>query len=417
MLSKERHQTATGPYYEDFDNADSRRNFPKGKFEDFRKFLTSRSNETETEKLDKLAVTWRSEFVREATERLLRGLFVALPILSIFIFAYTIFYYIGSLLSRNIFEFSALSSYAPQVTAILAVSALVFFGWRLVRRLVSDVIAWTTVHESQENFLVRERRVRLAQKIVKDVLEDENCSRCILIGHSLGSSIILEAFQRQNALCRATNISESERASAIGSIRKVSHIFTIGSPIEKISSLFYADSGKNHRYHKIRHSNPNRLAWPAWHTSGSPRLVNFWSRYDLISSRISSLQPANNAPWKGVENVEVAPVGAPFPLAAHSGYFRDTGAMSVIYQAIASGKISDQRLIRSEFKSEIKLKSKITLTLLFLTSIIGAFVWVYLGGENGWLQLCVVLLMLLSLSATFSVVRNDFKRHWKANAD
>lgn len=415
MTVNERLRRKIDKCYEEFDNANGRRNFPKGKFADFRDYIASLSDEAESRLLDELAVDWRSKFVKETGARFLRGLIVVLPLFAITFLAYATAFYLGTLLPINIFGYPTLNSYVPHLFSVFAVAALFFFGWRLIERLASDVIAWTTVHESQENFLVRERRVGLAQKLVRDVLANPDCSRCVLVGHSLGSSIILEAFQRQNAICRATNMTESQRKLAIASIKKVSHIFTIGSPIEKISRLFYADSGENHRYHKIKHSNPNRLDWPAWNTSGGPRLVNFWSRYDLISSRIFSLRTPENVAWKGVENVEVAPNGAPFPLASHSGYFKDAGTMSVIYQAIASGKISDLRLTHSKFKSQIAVKTKLLLTLLFVVSILGACAWLLQGAKNGWLQSSVLFLTFSSVLATLTVVRKDYRRHRKEN--
>lgn len=416
MVVNERQRKKINKYYESFDNADGRRRFPKGRFKDFRQYIATLDNERETEALDKLAITWRSEFARMARERFFRVLVIALPVFAITSFVYAMSFYLVTLLFGNTLTSLNIHPSAPKFLAAFAVMVLLFFGWRHIRRLVSDIIAWTTVHESQENFLVRERRVKLAQKLVRDVLGDPNCIRCVLVGHSLGSSIVLEAFQRENTLCRATNICARHRELAIGSIKKVSHIFTVGSPIEKIASLFHADSGEHHRYHRVKHSNPNRLDEPAWDASGGPRLINFWSRFDLISSSISSLQALKNVSWNGVENIEVSPIGAPLPFSAHSGYFKDAGTISVIYQAIISGNISEKRLSRAKFSSKITRITKTLLLSLYAVLILGVCVWLFNGIDSGWLKLCLFLLLFLSLAATFVVVRKDYTRHRCENA-
>jgi len=280
--------------------------------------------------------------------------------------------------------------------------------WRAARRLVSDVIAWTTVHESQKNYLVRERRVKIAQSLLNDVLSDDACERCVLVGHSLGSSIILEAFRRQNNLCRAVNIGAKEREEMVASIRKVSHIFTIGSPIEKIASLFQVDSTQSHRYHKLKHANPHRLESPAWSEKGGPRLINMWSRYDPVSSAIVSFDAAPHVKWRGVENVQVAPSGIPHPLKAHSGYFRDMKAMGVIYQAIASGKISDERLSVAQFRNHLPVWRAVFPFSLAVLGFCSFSVW-WQGGfsSNNWLLITLSFLCVSGFTS-FRALRANY---------
>lgn len=401
--------------YDEFKNAEGRRLYPKGRFKDFQSFIYDRNSTQTAEKLTELARKWRSELRRGVWIGIGRGLIITGLLTSILAAFYTLFLYFSVSLADkvSIRDWSTIG--VAHLLATLATIVLVLTGWVMVRRLVSDVIAWTTTHESQRNFLVRERRVRIAQETLRNVLYDPDCARCVLIGHSLGSAIILEAFMRQNSICRASNIDPKDRDLATLAVSKVSHIFTVGSPIEKIATMFYADSGQYHRYHKIKHTNPNRLDKPAWSSEASPRVINFWSRYDLVSSAIQSLQAPPDAKWKGVENIEVGSDGAPFPLATHSGYFKDSSVVSVIFQAIASGKVQDSRLVTAAFQSEIKGFVKVGLVIFFVLASIWMIAGLYQGVQSGWQQLSVLTPLIISVVLIYAVIRKDYLRHRRAS--
>lgn len=402
--------------YSEFDNSDNRERFPKGRFRDFQKYLSESSSGQERDNLQELASAWRRGLKKGNLEAFLKAVVVATPLLAILVFTYTFFFFVSSKLVGTI-EFDFLQIEVPsQIVAFLATLLVASGAWVLSRRLISDVMAWTTMHEGHERFLTRERRVNLAKDLIQDVLLDNNCTRCVLVGHSLGSAIILDAFLRLNSHCRATNISEADREKSVAEVRKVSHIFTIGSPIQKIASLFYADSGENHRYHRVRHSNPYLLDQPAWGEHGGPRIVNFWSRYDLVSSEINCLLQAMESNGDegdaiGVDNIEVAPIGTPFPLAAHSGYFNDPFSMAVIYQSIASGNLSEARMHRASFKSEISGWMNIILTALSFLFVASIVLWISIDVNDGWLTAGVASMALITLSAVFAVIRLDYRRH------
>ena len=402
--------------YSEFDNSDNRGRFPKGRFRDFQEYLSESSSGQERGDLQELASAWRRGLKKNNLEAFLKVVVVSTPLLTLLVFTYTLFFFVSSKLVGTI-EFDFLQIEVPsQIVAFLATLLAASGAWVLSRRLVSDVMAWTTMHEGHERFLTRERRVNLAKDLIQDVLSDNNCTRCVLVGHSLGSAIILDAFLRLNSHCRATNISKADREKFVAEVRKVSHIFTIGSPIQKIASLFYADSGENHRYHRVRHSNPYLLDQPAWGEHGGPRIVNFWSRYDLVSSEINCLLQAmeSNGDERdaiGVDNIEVAPIGTPFPLAAHSGYFNDPFSMAVIYQSIASGNISEARMHRARFKSEISGWIKIILMALCFLFAASIVLWISIDVNDGWFTAGVASMALITLSAVFAVIRLDYRRH------
>ncbi|SDW78899.1 hypothetical protein [Roseicitreum antarcticum] len=402
--------------YSEFDNGVGRKSFPNGSFREFQDHISEKSSVQDRLELKKLAAAWRKEVLKSNISALLKTVMVSVPILAFLFFIYIFFFFVSSkIVGGAEFEFVSTVE-ASHFAALIATLLATLMGWFISKRLISDVMAWTTMHESHESFLTRERRVNLAKDLLQDVLADPNCVRCVLVGHSLGSAIILDAFLRLNSYCRATNILESRRDKSIREVRKVSHIFTIGSPIQKIESLFYADSGEHHRYHRVRYSNPYLLDRPAWGEHGGPRIVNLWSRYDPVSSEINSLLQVGvpnsvEDDIIGVKNIEVAPVGAPLPLSTHSGYFKDPSSMAVIYQAIASGKLSEARMQRAEFKSSISRWEKSILAALFVLSLAFAGLWMSGSIIDGWLAVTITFMVLISLCATFATVRRDYRRH------
>ncbi|WP_313138118.1 hypothetical protein [Paracoccus jeotgali] len=396
--------------YNEFGSPTARDAYPKGSFHDFITFSCSQNSSLPSEKIKELSIIWRRGVFYDVFSVLSRVFFFGFPLASVAALIFLSVLLIGIYLAGKYLPLS--QPFFPVVLIFSATTTITFLAlpWYYVRRLVSDVISWTTINESHQNFLVRERRVCNAQRLIHDVLQDDGCDRCVLIGHSLGSSIILEAFSRENRLCRAQNIDSAEKTRLTDGVKKVSHIFAVGSPIESISRFFQNDSARSHRYHRIKHTDPNRLDAPAWDQSSSPRLINFWSRYDPVSSPIMSLEASPNTKWRGVENIEVAPLGAPGPLRAHSGYFNDKGVMRVIYQAVASGKLSEQRIRSSLYQGKVSKKLKAVsvavlslVAAIYMLSVIGVL-------AVGWL-IAAAALFIGICCVMYMAVRCELDKH------
>lgn len=71
--------------------------------------------------------------------------------------------------------------------------------------------------------------------------------------------------------------------------------------------------------------------------AGRARLVNFWSRFDPISSPVTSLRKSISERRDAIVNTKPFPLGAPNPIEAHTSYYADPKVMQVIYAAVMDG--------------------------------------------------------------------------------
>ncbi|PYF05921.1 hypothetical protein C8J30_1421 [Rhodobacter viridis] len=364
LFSGSRSREKLEALYRKFGEAPQVSRWPRGRIKDFISFLETKDVQKHYGSYTSVAREWFARERRALTDFACR-MGGALIIMSSLVIA------VWLTLWRTLDYFFDVAKFSSALS--LGSATAVFFGmfwllWQPIKQRISDVYFWTSYDERSNGFSIRERRIAQAESLILDVLENPRCNDCIVIGHSLGSAISMEAVFRIADKINALDLADDERQARLERFRKIKCVFLVGSPIDNIFSLFQEDSGVSRRYSRIQEQKApsiDRMAGQCGFRGGEFAIVNIWSRFDPISARIFSLRTPANSTEKILYNSEGIPSGIPNPLSAHAGYFQDERVMGEIYRTVMTSRF-DPSKIRAEI-IEVKVKRRMYITLIAIS--------------------------------------------------
>lgn len=394
--------------YRDFENWENRKNYPKGSFSDFIDFIKkSDIPKSEISKIVDAAIEWKMNFMSDARHvawHLLSSVFIILW--SVLIITYSIYIIYGEIFSNfNNIEYSSFAT-ALFVIATTIIAMPVIFR---LKNYIHDVLTWTLSSEKDARFQNRKRVLQYAQGLIRHVVDNQECGECVIVSHSLGTCIATEALLREGQKLKARNLKGSD--SSNDNINKISYIFTIGSPIDLIFLFFYGNNVFSHRYHKIIEEQRLSVSLPPfWNVgkSGKAKIINIWSRFDPISTRVFSLRKNISERRDSIENIEAFCVDMPSPIGSHTSYYSDRYLMKMIYDAIMIGRV-DFPKNRDDFMKEnfgnissqlIKIFYLLLLSLLTFSFICQYVFWAF----------PIFVFLFLSLFEWRGKIKSDYER-------
>lgn len=355
--------------YDSFERPDSRRAFPKGSFGEFLEFLRERNRKREErlERLLALARRWR----RRHVGRELLHLFVVLSLALAFGLAAAGFVLLVSALA------TAASGLAPEgggtgasflwahygkaaewarghaPSVALALLSALGLG-RFLRAYLGDVQAWTTYQETEEAYQKRREILDGTVRLMKHVLSDEGCARVVVIAHSLGTAIAVDALLELGRYNRARHGAAPMHEPL--DLGKLDQLVTLGSPIDKIHYFFESASACQHRYVRVVEEVRGDLGTVPFTENRKPHVhwLNFWDAGDVISGPVESASNARDA-WLRVDNVRVQSLRFPDPAASHSAYFANEDVIGRIFDLVFKGAHSlrsNTRMAREALSDE-----------------------------------------------------------------
>lgn len=210
---------------------------------------------------------------------------------------------------------------------------------RFLRRYLGDVQFWCTYEETDSKHTKRSEILKRSLGVLEHVLRDENCSRLIVVGHSLGSAIALETLFEAGRYNRARELQfPMERPLQLS---KLEALVTMGSPIDKIHYFFESYPSTHHRFVRTIEGLRGDMATIPFAAQRKPQMhwLNIWDEGDPISGPLNSPAGAVSPEFQ-VENIETRQYWYPNPSRCHSGYFESTHVMEVLYGIIFSGAFS-----------------------------------------------------------------------------
>lgn len=317
--------------YDDYEGPAARRDYGQQRFRDFEKFLKAggeggRIPQGRRDDIIAVARRWH----RACVWAEVRNLFV-LVTLAVALLAVTGLIVLTAAAVLALREGESLRGFSPldlaryikdhkETFTMLGGTALLVPGLASgLSEYLGDVVFWTTYEETQTRYEKRRQILAEVRSYVSHLTNHPNCERIVVVAHSLGTAIAVDAILAEARDARA--LQGDEHTRQLLNHRKITHVVTYGSPIDKIHYFFERDP-EQHRYHRVVEDlrgdigtepfgNQNGRAWVHW--------INFWDRADFISGTLES--PANRThPRLRVDNVEVS--SGPFlnPLQAHTGY-------------------------------------------------------------------------------------------------
>jgi hypothetical protein len=320
--------------YDAFEDLDARHKHPKGTFSDFLRFLEDGTPENPKDRshLHPLAKRWRLRFV--ATQLWIMFLIISLIVGLLLMGVHGIPAALQYLLALRMPWREPLLVFAASFAGLLLYGAYIF-----LHDFLSDVFFWTTYQETSEKSQKRRAILNRCADFILHVIADKKCLRVVLVGHSLGTTVLHDTLFEL-----ATRSRVGMQPGLEDDLEKIQHIVTLASPVDKIHYLFESTFSESHRYNQIIESTRGDLSKLPFSKDGQPLIhwINFWNRADVISSRLYTPAGLFDSPnlkrLLCVDNFEVALEYFPEPASAHTEYFRNEYVMQTIYQVMLNNE-------------------------------------------------------------------------------
>jgi hypothetical protein len=350
--------------YDEFESLPCQADYPKGSFGEFVAFVAREhpDDSATVKRLTAAAKAWRSLYVREE----LRNAF-ALTTLAIAIVVLAVAVPVATqagleAVARQPFVAEMLARLNVTVAldiklvAGLLLSLLGLLGiGKTINDYLGDVLAWATYQETDAKNRARNAVLDEALRVMKHVLDDDDCTRVVLVAHSLGTTIAHDALLAMTRRNTAKN--PNARMSAVFKLQKIEHFVTMGSPIDKIEYFFESFVSASHRYKRVIEDLRGDIGTPPFTDNRKAYIhwINFWDAGDPISGALQS--PASATEFENhVDNIEVASLRFPSPGASHSAYFDHRRVIQTLADVIFDRKHS----FRAAHEAMIAEKAKPT---------------------------------------------------------
>lgn len=337
-------------HYHEFAGPAARRDYPKGKFEDFKQFLREKLSSNQ-EKLGRILVLCERWLKRYQFREIKNGFLLFSLALMILFFAgtatglilFVLRHFSGWQLLNKLtilFPETVLSLLGPTwATAIglfSSIAGLLGIG-KFLELYMGDVESWTTYEETDKKNQRRKKVIHLCADLISHVLNDPECKRVVFVSHSLGTTVahdsLLEVVRNNRA-----HTSDDPMFSPV-SLNKIKHFLTLASPIDKVHYFFESYKSDYHRYKRVVEELRGDIGDIPFSYKTRPQIhwINYWDEADIISGALHS--PADRFRFGHlVDNVHVSNLRFPNPAASHTAYFKNRRVIGDIFDIIFKGK-------------------------------------------------------------------------------
>lgn len=335
--------------YNDFEGLEARRVHASGSFRQFRTFLASEfaTRRDTAARLARIARLWWLYAVgAELTHLFVLITLVGTLAMLVGLAAYGIWMGLGWIWARGFADGMPLAPWASAITALqqtpantLAMLSLALAALGLTRFVtvyLGDVQFWCTYEETDEKHAKRAAILGQATLVLEHVLADERCERVVVVAHSLGTAIAMDALLQLGRYNRARRPD-----NPIGGplpLEKIVVFVTMGSPVDKIHYFFESYRSAYHRYIRVVEGIRGDIAGIPFAKNRKPHIhwINFWDRADVVSGPLETPAGPRLANVR-VDNVQVSSYSFPDPGASHSGYFAHREVIAHLYEIIFKG--------------------------------------------------------------------------------
>jgi hypothetical protein len=218
------------------------------------------------------------------------------------------------------------------VVALVAASMFWFLG-----RTASDIRLWASIRENDRNYRIRRAIIDKAKQTISHVVKDEHCTRIVVVAHSLGTSIAFDALRELGQYNVARLNSDPK---LILPLSKISHLVTLGSPIDKISYFFESKDSQHYRANRVREAIRGDLSREPFFRNGKQQIawINLWDDADILSDALYCPLPQKHDGSRflgaAIQNIQIASAVFPNPYETHTRYLENRTAVSVIFGAL-----------------------------------------------------------------------------------
>jgi hypothetical protein len=339
--------------YDDFESPEARRGPSNGRFSDFLDYIEETTVRSAKKKepvrcarLQAVARAWRRHYVRS---ELIVIFLLTTIMLAIALAAAAVLY--GGFAAANALlglggAIPALEPYLPLLGESGSIAMLLVGGFislvgitGFLTDALGDVRAWASYRETDLGNRKRQEILAAARSTLARVLADSQCERVVVTAHSLGTTI---AHDTLLSLTRA-NRAENRENPIEGPIplKKIEHLLTWGSPIDKVEYFFESSTSTSHRYLRVQEILRGDTGGPPFAHNRKPHIhwINFWDDGDLVSGPLSSPMPARRS-INPIDNFHVKGFAFPLPGASHTRYLSHLPVVSHLWDVVVNRGLS-----------------------------------------------------------------------------
>lgn len=331
--------------YDAFEGPEARREFPAGTFSEFLVYLRARCDGPgQASRVERVARCWGLYYLLTEIAHLAVLLTLVLSVASLAVLAiYAIWWlydFVWNHSGLELWQSGALAEkLKPSLPNTLAALGLLMSAigiTRFVTSYLGDVQFWCTYEETDEKHVKRAAILTLATQQLEHVLADERCTRVVVVAHSLGTAIAMDALLQLARHNRARN--NQDPVGGPITLSKIVAFVTMGSPIDKIHYFFESYRSSYHRYIRVAEGIRGDITTAPFTRNKKPFIhwINFCDRGDVISGALETPAGARLANLQ-VDNVQVSNFWFPGPAASHSGYFDHNGVIGHLYDIVFKG--------------------------------------------------------------------------------
>jgi hypothetical protein len=225
-----------------------------------------------------------------------------------------------------------------------ALIGVAWVGGAFLATTFSDVFIWNSNQAHDRDYARRQEVLENTRALIEHVVADTACKRLVLVSHSLGTAIVLETLSligRRNEARAGTD--------GIVELSKLSHLFTLGSPIDKTFYFFQTREAQTYRAGRLNDDLRGNLSQEPFFRDGAPRVdwLNIWDRADLVSdplySPLGNLTDGNEIRSAEILNCEVENTANWSAWQSHITYLDNEDVVESIAQALFKNTTSAPR--------------------------------------------------------------------------
>lgn len=281
--------------------------------------------------------------------------------------------------------------------AVLTLCGLAVGASRFLADTFADVFIWNSNQDRDLEFQRRRQILDNTRRLFEHVATDDKCERLVIVAHSLGTAITLEtlSLMGRRKMARA-------QGEAFAGLNKLSHLFTLGSPIDKIFYFFHTREGGSYRAGRLFDDLRGDLSQEPFFKDDVAQLrwLNIWDRIDIVSdplfTPLGNLVDGARLRSAQIENHAVENTTDLDPVESHIRYLSNLDVVRSVAAAVFENKTAAPKAVETSGRADTAVPMRAARRMIpFLpAALLAGAILVGLGGTGAGLVVAIAPILV-----------------------